>query len=69
VPLIQANVIWGTAHTVESGKCGYKQNLWKTWRRLRFSSQIRVHVLSKRNLQRAEIPRSFAHRDRRSDDL
>jgi hypothetical protein len=25
VPLIQANVIWGTAHTVESGKCGYNR--------------------------------------------
>jgi hypothetical protein len=30
VPLIQAKVIWGTAHAVESGKCGYKRNLWKT---------------------------------------
>jgi hypothetical protein len=25
VPLIQANVIWGIAHTVKSGKCGYNE--------------------------------------------
>src|SRR5207244_2123248 len=25
VPLIQASVIWGAAHTVESGKCGYNE--------------------------------------------
>src|SRR6476469_4783600 len=69
VPLIQANVISGAAHTVESGKCGYNEIYGKHDGGLRFCSQIRMQVLSKRNLQRAEIPRSFARRDRRSDDL
>jgi predicted DNA-binding ribbon-helix-helix protein len=64
MPLIQASVIWGTAIRLKMENAVVNEIYGKHDGGLRFSSQIRVHVLSKRNLQQAEITRSLAPGDR-----